>query len=287
MKSAICLIVRNEARDIAEWIAYHALIGFDTQIIFDNRSDDGTTAIIKAAAELHDIRYHFWPNATQRSQVLAYDAAREAYRLEFDWMAFVDSDEFVVPHEDTTINAFLSRFDGFSGLALHWAVYGSSGHEDFPQGLVLESFTRRAPETFFPARHVKSIIRPGFAGSCLNPHCFELRADGLGSYCDALGRPMAWWPAPEAGGFLPGLSKEEPDYGVCRINHYFTRSRAHWLAKLRRGYPSDMAVRTLRDFETYDRNEVEDAIALRYADAVREGVKEIIAVSAMAAMPAA
>jgi len=104
MKSAICLIVRNEVRDIAEWIAFHALIGFDTQIIFDNGSDDGTTAIIRAAAEIHDVRYHFWPNSTQRSQVLAYEAACQAYRREFDWIAFVDSDEFVVLEENININ---------------------------------------------------------------------------------------------------------------------------------------------------------------------------------------
>ncbi len=281
MKSAICLIVRNEARDIAEWIAFHALIGFDTQIIFDNGSNDGTTSIIKAAAGIYDVRYHFWPNGTQRSQVLAYEAACAAYKLEFDWLAFVDSDEFIIPEDNISINEFLRRFDGFSGVALHWAVYGANGHSDFPPGLVLESFTRRAPETFFPARHVKCIIRPQFAGRCLNPHCFELRGDRLGSYCDARGRPMAWWPAPEAGGIIPGLSRQEPDYGACRINHYFTRSRAHWLAKLKRGYPSDVAVRRLEEFETYDRNDVEDTIACRYLPGVRARISEIIGDSAM------
>jgi glycosyltransferase involved in cell wall biosynthesis len=287
MKSAICLIVRNEVRDIAEWIAFHALIGFDTQIIFDNGSDDGTTAIIRAAAEIHDVRYHFWPNSTQRSQVLAYEAACQAYRREFDWIAFVDSDEFVVLEEDININEFLRRFDGFSGVALHWAIYGSNGHEDFPQGLVLESFTRRAPQNFFPARHVKCIIRPGFAGRCLNPHCFELSGDRLGSYCTALGQPMAWWPAPEAGGIIPGLGEHEPDYSACRINHYFTRSRAHWLAKLKRGYPSDVAVRSLEEFGAYDRNDVEDAIACRYVSGVRDGMREIAGDPVGARLPAA
>jgi len=276
MKSAICLIVRDEARDIAEWIAFHALLGFDTQIIFDNQSMDGTAEIIKAAARLHDVRYHFWPNATQQSQVSAYEAACEAYKLEFDWIAFLDSDEFLIPTDDVPINQFLARFDGFSGVALHWAIFGANGHGDFPQAGVLESFTRRAQTDFFPARHVKCIIRPGFAGRCLNPHCFELRGDRLGSYCDANGQPMRWWPAPEAGGLIPGLSHAEPDYTSCRINHYFTRSRAHWLAKLKRGYPSDVAVRKMEEFETYDRNEVEDRLALRYQNRLRAGIDDIL-----------
>jgi glycosyltransferase involved in cell wall biosynthesis len=275
MKSAICLIVRNEARDIAEWMAFHALLGFDTQIIFDNASDDGTARIIRAAAGLYDIRIHYWPNRSAESQIAAYQAACEAYRLEFDWMAFIDSDEFLRLTEDVPINEFLSRYDRWSGIALHWAVYGANGHDEFPPGLILENFTRRADETFFAARHVKSIIRPGFANGCLNPHCFDLRGHIDGSYCDAQGRPMQWWLAPERGGILPGLSRDPPEYSVGRVNHYFTRSRAHWLAKLRRGYPSDVAIRKMEEFDEYNRNEIADPIAARTLAPLREAVGRI------------
>ena len=275
MKSAVCLVVRNEVRDIAEWIAFHALVGFDTQIIFDNRSDDGTSAIIKSAAGLHDIRYHYWADGSTRSQVAAYEAACEAYKLEFDWIAFIDSDEFLLPAEDEPVNSLLARYEGWSGIAVHWAVYGANGHDDFPDGLVLDSFVTRAGPEFFPTRHVKSIIRPGFAARCLNPHCFDLRGDRLGSYCDTAGRTIQWWPAPELGGILPGVSLEAADYRVCRVNHYFTRSRAHWAAKLKRGYPSDVAIRRMAEFIEYDRNEVDDPIARRYLPALRLGVSRI------------
>jgi glycosyltransferase involved in cell wall biosynthesis len=275
MKSAVCLIVKNEVRDIAEWIAFQALVGFDAVIIFDNCSDDGTERVIRAASGLHDIRSHYWPNRSAESQTLAYQAACEAYRLEFDWIAFIDSDEFLIPSADMPVNAFLAGFERWSGVAVHWAVYGSNGHEAFPPGLVLEDFTRRAAEDFVPARHVKSIIRPGFVNGCINPHCFDLRGHIDGSYCDAQGRHMLWWLAPERGGVLPGFSREAPDYSVARVNHYFTRSRAHWLAKLRRGYPSDVAVRQMDMFDEYDRNEIDDPIARRYLPALREGIARI------------
>ena len=275
MKSAICLIVRNEVRDIAEWIAFHALVGFDTQIIFDHQSDDGTGAVIKSATALHDIRYHHWTDGSQRSQVDAYEAACSAYKLEFDWIAFVDSDEFLMPAEAQPINTLLARFEGWSGVAVHWAIYGSNGHDARPASLVVDSFTGRAGADFFACRHVKSIVRPRFVARCLNPHCFDLGGDRLGSYCDAHGRVMQWWPAPEQGGILPGVSLEPPDYSVCRVNHYFTRSRAHWAAKLKRGYPSDVAIRRMAEFIEYDRNEVQDRIALRYVPALREAVAEL------------
>src|SRR5580698_10970197 len=104
MKSAVCLIVRNEVRDIQEWM------GFDTLIIFDNGSEDGTAELIRAAGRRYDIRFHHWENRSKDSQSLAYGAACEAYKLEFDWIAFIDSDEFFVTTEDVPVNQFLGRF---------------------------------------------------------------------------------------------------------------------------------------------------------------------------------
>jgi glycosyltransferase involved in cell wall biosynthesis len=280
MKTAICLIVRNEARDIAEWIAFHALVGFDTHIIFDTRSDDATPAIIQAAGRTYDIRFHDWPDSTPRSQVLAYEAACEAYRLEFDWIAFVDSDEFVIPGAHVPINDYLARFDGFSGLAMPWAIYGANGHADFPEAMVIDAFSRRADTDFSVVRHVKSIIRPGFAGRCLNPHCFELRGHRLGSYCDTHGREMAWQEAAEWGGIIPGVARDLPDYADGRINHYFTRSRAHWLRKLQRGYPSDHAIRKMEEFDEYDRNDMSDPIAHRYLSDLRPALARLEAIIA-------
>jgi len=268
MKSAVCLVVRNEARDIAEWIAFHALLGFDTQIILDNESEDGTADIIKSASAFADIRYHSWPDRTARSQLAAYDAACMAYKAEFDWMAFIDSDEFIVLEAAESINSFLARFDGWSGIGLHWAMYGSSGHDDFPPGLVVENFCRRADADFFPARHIKSVIRPQVAERCVNPHFFDLLPGPRGTYCNAVGEALEWWPTPEHGGTLRGLSAAPPVYAGARLNHYFTRSRAHFLAKVKRGYPSDTAVRKVEEFEAYDRNDVHDPAAMRFGEAL-------------------
>ncbi len=273
MKSAICLIVRDEARDIEEWIAFHALAGFDTQIIFDNGSTDGTAALIARAGLTYDIRFHAWENRSPASQLLAYQAACDAYKLEFDWIAFLDSDEFLVTPCAEPVNEFLACFGGWSAIGINWAVYGSDGHEAFPPGLVVESFTRRAAPDFFPARHVKSIVRPRLVRSCGNPHFFHMHEDIDGHYCDARGSYMLWHRAPEiSDGVLRGVSRADPDYTLCRVNHYFTRSRAHWQAKLARGYPSDLVIRKMEEFDTNDRNEVLDPIASRNLAALKDAI---------------
>jgi glycosyltransferase involved in cell wall biosynthesis len=276
VRSAICLIVRNEARDIQEWIAFHGLAGFDTQIIFDNRSTDATPALIQAASRHYDIRFHDWDNRSPGTQVLAYMAACEAYQREFDWMAFLDSDEFLVTPRGEAVNDFLAGFDGWSAIGLNWAVYGANGHEAWPDGLVVENFTRRAPPAFFPARHVKSIVRPGLARACGNPHYFDMREARDGHYCDGRGQYMLWHQAPEVpGGVLRGVSRAAPDYALGRVNHYFTRSRAHWQAKLARGYPSDFLIRKQEEFDQYNRNEITDPVALRRVGALRQAVARL------------
>lgn len=46
MKTAVCAIVRNEARYMVEWVAYYAAIGVDAFIIYDNGSTDDTVDAI-------------------------------------------------------------------------------------------------------------------------------------------------------------------------------------------------------------------------------------------------
>jgi glycosyltransferase involved in cell wall biosynthesis len=98
MRIAACLIVRNEARDIAEWLGYHAAAGFDAFLVYDNASSDGTTAALQAAGMVLDVRTVHWPSRSPLAQVSAYEHAIAKNKHEFDWIAFIDSDEFLVTH---------------------------------------------------------------------------------------------------------------------------------------------------------------------------------------------
>ena len=256
--------VRNEARDIAEWMAFHKAAGFTTQIIFDNNSTDATRSLVQAAGRLFDVHYHHWGQTDHKYQVDAYFTACHLYRHDFDWIAFIDSDEYLVTAGQSPISDFLAGFGACGGIGVSWAIYGSNGYETWPDIPVIEAFTRRSEAGFFPNRHIKSIVRPLAVESCDNPHWFNLNAP----YVAPSGQPLTWLASPE-GEVVRGLTKNLPDYSRCRINHYFTRSRAHWIEKVRRGYPADIAVRKMEEFDEYDRNEVLDPIAARWSAEVR------------------
>jgi glycosyltransferase involved in cell wall biosynthesis len=253
MKAAICAIVKDEGPIIGEWLSYHLALGFDAAIVLDNDSTDGTALIVEAAAHEFDVRAKpIVRDAGYETQENAYVAACREFGAEFDWMAFVDADEFIAPTHDASIKDLLARLDAHHAVCLNWQMFGSAGHLTQPDDLVIEAFRTCAPMSFAPNRHVKSIVRPGNVLGPFNPHVFEVRH----AYVDALGRPVTW-------GEVPGLTSTMLDDAAWFIHHYFVQSRARWSAKLARGY-MDETVRRDSDFASYDRNEVLNATALRF-----------------------
>ena len=255
MKIAACLIVRDEAHDVAEWIAYHALAGIDTFLIYDNASTDGTVDTLAAAAALHDVRITPWRTTAPGAQMEAYRHALRVHRRTFDWIAFIDSDEFIVVHPPGTLRD-LCNASAAAAICFSWAMFGSNGHVARPPGLITESFTRRAGAAFEANRHVKTLVRPETVLDCLNVHAFLVG----GPTTTPAGHPVDWH-VDEDGTLIYGLFAAAPEWSAGQINHYFTRSQHHWRQKTARGYRTPLSMSKLDYFDHYDRNEIEDLSA--------------------------
>jgi hypothetical protein len=259
-KIACVAVIKNEARHIAEWLAWQFMLGFDTVILMDNGSTDGTLDITERFAAAYDVRRFHWADTSPSYQASAYDTAVRGLGGEFEWMAFFDADEFLYLDPGLDLKALLAARPE-AAVAVPWCVFGSSGHREVPAGLTIEAFTGRSTEAFFPNRHTKSIIRPARAGRCATPHGFEMP----GAYVDLFGNPVSW-------AFL-GLLDGDPVYRGARLNHYFIRSWAHWQEKLARGYHD--VTRQESAFADYDRNEIIDASAARHVPALRAILEQV------------
>lgn len=257
MRACVCVMVKNEQHIIAEWLSYHFALGFDAAVVLDNGSTDDTLPIVRQAARAFDIRTADVADGGPWTQPNAYVAACRAFDREFDWMAFLDADEFLAPTRDAGVKDLLARLDAHHAVALNWKMFGSAGHDAQPPGLVVEAFRRCAPPGFGPNRHVKSLVRPANVAGPLNPHVFKVQRP----YVDALGRPVGW-------AELPGVTSAFISDADWFVHHYFVQSRAQWAAKVARGYP-DGTVRKEADFPLYDRNEVLNEDALRFAAKTR------------------
>lgn len=275
MKVAVILIVKDEERDIKEWMAYYNLIGFDSQIIFDNKSSDNTANIIKKYSKFMDVRYNYFPHDKHHCQNAAYEKALQEYGHEFDWMAFFDSDEFFSINDGTPLETWLANFKNAPAIGVNWAIYGASGHVSFPPGLVTENFLHRAPQNFGDNKHIKSIVRPGCVRNCINPHAFFLKDEMGRGYVDTKNSSLEWLFVPENNSHIPGVVAQDADWSTARVNHYFTRSYAHWERKLNRGYFDEDAIRKIEQFKYFDRNEILDESMRKYSTYINRKISDI------------
>jgi len=253
-KIAVVAVVRDEAPNIAEWLAWQFAIGFDAVILLDNASTDATRKIAQSFAATNDIRILDWRVTAPDYQMRAYEHAAKLFESEFAWLAFFDADEFLVLPEHLDLRACLAASTA-AAIAIPWAIFGSSGHLEQPPGLITENFYHRAPADFLPNRHVKSIIRPALMRAALNPHVFEMQ----GGYTDLTGAELAF--------DSPGLLTHSPNYAAGKLHHYFVQSWSHWQTKMRRGYHD--IIRVESEFFVYDQNEIHDDSTARLAPAVK------------------
>ncbi len=277
MPVEICAIVRNEAAYIAEWVAFHRVVGVSGFTIYDDRSDDGTLDVLRRM-DRGDIRVSQYsegwhspefyglehPGGWHRSpQACAYtNYAVEHWGLN-KWCAYIDVDEFLfhTSIDDLPFALSICAASDAPGIVVPWSVFGSNGHATRPDGLVIENYASRAtagqPEPW--GRHVKTIA-----------DMRELHAWGPhGSHCPIFqkgepetpeGQPNPWSMVPRP--IVPlGL----------RLNHYYHKSKAEAEAKLARvdhnalpGYPSRERV------EAHDLNDIEDLSITRFIPRVKE-----------------
>ncbi len=261
---SVCAIVKDEGPYLLEWLAHHRLVGVQHFVIFDNGSTDGTGSLLAGLARAGILDYVPWPNipgvAAQRPAYIA-GLARLAERSR--WVAFIDADEFLNPLRGETVPDILKDYETAAGLMVPWRLYGSNGHQDQTDDLVVRRFTRRARPQDSRNNLVKTIVQ---ARTVLRPDIHTVQVS-QGSLVDE------FW---QLGG-----SQGHPDNHAVPaaerlvLNHYFTKSRAEWQHKRSRGRATEQvgsaAWRRPDDhFTAHDVNDIEDTGLASHAMAIQQ-----------------
>lgn len=273
---AIIAIFKNEAPYILEWITHHINIGVDFFYIADNESTDGTSELLAALDSLNIIKHIRFPTPKDSPpQLPAYEQLMRIYGDRYEWYAFIDADEFITPQGSETLASMLAQHSenpNVGGIALNWAVYGSSNKLNYSDELVMERFNQRGEKTITLNKHFKSIVRSSaFKSAAGNPHCFKLK-DGF-HYAHTDGKPVS-----NLVDAVDGLSK-----GVCwdffRLNHYVVKSYEEFINKKNRGRATKPAIsvenRNQSFFLEHDVNDVFEASDERIISATKKRVNEL------------
>jgi hypothetical protein len=228
--AAACLVARDGGADVAEWVHHHLRLGFWPIYLYDHASAPPLAGALRARIDAGDVVYTYFQGAGAHAsgapQLAAYDRCLAERGAAHEWLAFLDSDEFLIFRDGppiASLPAALRAFEGASALAVHWILFGSSGHATRPPGGALRSYVRCLPAAHSQHLFVKVIVRPACtlrAGP--SPHAFvhncsrgAVRTDGS----DA--------PGPTVG--------PAPVYDLLAVHHYATRSDAEFAVKVARG----------------------------------------------------
>ena len=126
----VCLvaILKNEDAFVEEWVTYHKLLGVDHFFLYDNDPRQRLKSILRLHREYvtvrpwlidHDDGRH--PGRTK--QLKAYSHCLERDALGYEWITFIDGDEFIALEEHRDLKAFLAEFEGCDSIALNWHVF--------------------------------------------------------------------------------------------------------------------------------------------------------------------
>lgn len=275
MRAGLIAIAKDENRFILEWAAHYLALGFERIVVYDHDSTDGMSETLDALSRAAPVARVPWRvPAHQSPQACAYDDAIARFGPKFEWLAFFDIDEFLVfRHADLTLASWLDVIPRDAGaVGVNWLTFGSGGRIDNDYGLVRDTFRTGGVRDWGNNRHIKSIVRPE-AVRRMRTHHAELK---FGAYLTPSRQPLEMTE-------LAGKA-ERIDHTLMQVNHYQTKSRADFAAKMARGRASKRAIDPLRfrpdpeDFFTrLDRNEVRydeidlhhEAFAARYGELAR------------------
>lgn len=264
MKLGICTIQRDRAKWLTEWVVFHHLVGFTHFYIYLHKCHDNSNQVVANLQKHFNIQCFEVADDTDRPQLVSYHHAYQEYGHEIDWMAFIDGDEFLYPSTADHIGDVLEKFNyqKMSALAVYWQCFGSSGHIQDPNGLIIEDYLYRANLNFDGNRHVKSIVRGRQGIHCypgLNAHLFN---SIYGTY-DEIMRPIDK-------GLMESLM---PSYQDIRINHYVCQSYEYFKKFKQNSGAADAGAGSIRSEEWWENVNRNDEISfdiLRFSEKIKQ-----------------
>jgi len=140
----ICVIGKNENLYAREFIEYYLSLGVNKIIIYDNNDYEGEKfqsvlddILQNKKIEIIDVR------GLSSIQIPIYNYCYRKNSLIYDWIAFLDFDEYLYIENNENINSFLyhERFNKCQSLFFNWVIYNDNDLLRYDNRRLIERFT--------------------------------------------------------------------------------------------------------------------------------------------------
>ena len=181
IKVALVCCGRLENRYAVEFVEYYKNLGFDHIYICDNNYD-GEEYFEDVLQSYIDDKFVTIKDYRNQKVVLptSYQKEYDNIKDNYDWVAFLDFDEFLTLVEDNNIKEYLSRgyFHNYNQILINWKTYGDNDLVYDDGRPCLERFTMPIPivkkvkfKDIYENMHCKSIIRTKLDNINIGIHC--------------------------------------------------------------------------------------------------------------------
>lgn len=217
---SVVTIFKNDANWLKEWIEYNKAIGVDHMLLYNNESSDHYKEVLEPYIQSGFLELVNFPNRPYRegsqtwvwfTQCPAYNDALKRLKGKSKWVAFIDTDEFIVPnHEDSIVKALkLYDKEDIGGVAINWKCFGTNFVEELPKNkLMIEMLTKRMDLNEPINSYTKVIVKPESVNRITNPHFAQMKKGYRLLHTN----------------FSPLVHPSSRSFDNITINHYFART---------------------------------------------------------------
>ena len=202
---------------------YYIKLGIKKLIIYDDNEINGekfedvlNQYIINEKVEIIDI--HGFDSA----QFPSYMDCYKKYRNEFDFLLFLDFDEFVKIEKDIDINTYVykNQFKKCETIILNWVIYGDNNLLKYDNRTMIERFVKPSSNW----KKGKSIVRTNIPNLIISAtHMIGINTK---YFCDSNGNRL----------FPKSFFEfEVPNKPQAYIKHFYTKTAEEFCNKINRG----------------------------------------------------
>ena len=184
MNIALCCIGRLENKYAVEFVEYYKQLKVDHIYIYDNNCDgeEYFEDVIQSYINENFVTIIDYRNQ-KNCQTYVYTTFYKEYHTEYDYIIYVDFDEFIYLVKDKTIKEYLNRNkDNYNIIQLNWMIYTDNNLVYYDNRTCIERFTtpmeiyKCVSMLYMPENyHIKCIIKCDFEEILFdNPHCPNL-----------------------------------------------------------------------------------------------------------------
>ena len=151
--ASVCVIAQNDVDLLEIFIPFYRHIGFEHIYLIDNNSIPALNTYDFIKKYIDEKFVTHIPFEQRYQQMNAYNQILNTYRYETEWLAYFDTDEYLVMKNHTDIKILLKDYENFGSLCICWYCFGSNGHIEY-QHDIFNAYTKRVINSY----HYKTIV---------------------------------------------------------------------------------------------------------------------------------